>query len=77
MTVDLAYARLSDDEIRHIYKRVYYQAHQPKFLQSFAAAILSTEKREDFMILRPIAVVMIAKYSLGCYLATISENKSA
>jgi len=69
MTISLDLAQLSDQEIKHIFRQVYHCAQQPNFLQSFGAALLLCEQR-DFLLLRSVAVVLIAKYSLGCYLAS-------
>jgi len=68
MQPSLAIARLSDDELKRIYLEVQRRTLEPKFLHYFAEALLSAEKREDFMTLRPIAVLFVGKYGLGCYL---------
>lgn len=69
MTLSLELDQLSDQEILHIFRQVYHSAQQPNFLQSFAAALLLCDQR-DFALLRGVAVILIAKYSLGCYLAS-------
>ena len=72
MTLGTPVIRLNDDEIFHIYRRV-LESDQPQFLKDIAGAILSPKKRQDFLILRPIAVLFIAKYGLGCYLASVEQ----
>lgn len=65
---------LSDEELRRIYKFVYARAHQPAFLQSFAAAFLLATDEQDLRMLRNMAVVFVAKYNLGCYLVDAVEG---
>lgn len=72
MILDLELIRLSDDELRRIYKYVYARAMQPLFLQSFAAAFLSAPE-DDFRVMRGTAVILVAKYSLGCFLCESSD----
>lgn len=74
LLLDLEVLMLSDDELRRIYKFVYARAHQPAFLQSFAAAFLMAEDEQDVRMLRNVAVLFVAKYNLGCYLVEPSDG---
>lgn len=65
LTLDLEVLRLTDDELRRIYKFVYAFAIQPAFLQSFAAAFLLAEDQLDVRLMRNCAVTFVAKYHLG------------
>lgn len=73
MIIDLETLNLSDDELRRIYKWVYARGVQPNFLQSFAAAFLLAEDPQDFILLRKSAVMLVAKYNLGCFLCESSD----
>jgi hypothetical protein len=73
MIIDLETLNLSDDELRRIFKWVYARGVQPKFLQSFAAAFLLAEDPQDFILLRKSAVMLVAKYNLGCFLCESSD----
>jgi len=68
MILDLEVLKLTDDELRRIFKLVYARGMQPLFLQSFAAALLCAEDEQDFRLMRSTAVVFVAKYNLGCFL---------
>lgn len=65
LSVDLEVLRLSDDELRRIYKFVYAFGIQPNFLQSFAAAFLLANDEQDMRLMRNCAVMFVAKYHLG------------
>jgi len=72
--IELAHARLSDEEIKRIYSNIPHSEEIPEWLHSFADAIVKAETRGDFILLRPTAVVFIAKYSLGCHLVATRET---
>jgi hypothetical protein len=56
-------ARLSDEEIKIAFTRVPIESDN-RFLSCFANAVLAATRR-DFMILRPTALILIAKYHLA------------
>jgi len=55
-------ARLTDEEIKTVFSTVAPSADN-RFLSYFATAVLAATRR-DFMILRPTALILIAKYRL-------------
>ena len=73
MIVDLEVLSLTDDELRKIFKYVYARAMQPNFLQAFAAAFLGATDPVDLSILRKCAVMLVAKYNLGCFLCESND----
>ena len=59
--------RLTDAEIREICKRVENLGQeQSEFVKAFARAVCLAPRR-DFLVMRPTALIMIAKYNLGPY----------
>jgi hypothetical protein len=61
-----AIARLSDAEILEIFDRVVANRGgegDNRFLRFYGAALESASRR-DFMILRPVSLILIAKYQL-------------
>lgn len=63
---------LTDDEIQNIFVRV-AQSNENEFLQHYALA-LCRATRKDFLILRPISLILIAKYNLGGSLRGIERS---
>ena len=70
MSVNLQ--RLSDDEIRHIYKSIANWPGAEGFLKAYATAVCAA-KRRDFLSMRAISLLFIAKYNLGSYLSDYSQ----
>jgi hypothetical protein len=61
--------RLSDEQILEIFQRLRADGC-PRciFLEHYAAA-LATAPRRDFMIMRPVSLILISKYNLSASIA--------
>jgi hypothetical protein len=67
--------RLTDEEIKATFSGVMNTplGTESCFLNSFATAVLAATRR-DFMILRPTALILIAKYHLAAQAAEGANN---
>jgi len=64
--------RLSDEEIRSIFRAIDQWPGNSGFVKAFAHAITLAPRR-DFMAMRPIMLLMIGKYNLGGYLSPAQQ----
>jgi hypothetical protein len=66
--------KLSDSEIREIFERVDDPSSDAsQFVKAFARAV-RLAPRADFMIMRPVTLIVIGKYKLGHY-ADVTESQ--
>jgi hypothetical protein len=69
--------RLSDEDLRQIFSRIDEpDCETTAFVKAFAHAVCLAPRR-DFLLLRPIAIVMIGKYNLGPHCERAAEEISA
>lgn len=69
--------RLTDEQILHVFTEVTSgRGHHYGFVLGIADAVCQAT-HHDFMILRPIAVIVIAKYRLAEFLDTFDRSPLA
>ena len=69
--------RLTDEEIRSIFRTIaeWPGPEKETFIRAYANAVLKAAK-EDFIVLRPVTLVFIAKYNLLGYRQEEGKKRS-